>query len=332
MERTVFDKFWFEKHQRKLLWVANSWIGKKYIFRFGKRGHNVKNRIVKITPNSVAEFISTNGEVVELKEHFFIRNFYAQRLYYYLYPMWAVMHIWDWFVADHFQLAPQLSFGFSTLTVYPGSLGSNQPDDGAVGENTGTTSWSGIIGATGNTIQHSAGGASFVNIVAITGSYRNNNRGIYSFVTSSLTSGATISAATLSLTGDSKADSPGNAPDVNIYAATPGDPNALVAADYSQCGSTAFSTAVTYSAFATGFGNNDFILNSSGIANINKTGTSSFSSRNANYDVSGVTPANDTNTSRMTIYSAHGAGGGAGSPTLVVTYTVVTSTAMLSFF
>ena len=34
-KQKVFDKFWFEKHQNKLLWFANSWIGKQF-FQFKK--------------------------------------------------------------------------------------------------------------------------------------------------------------------------------------------------------------------------------------------------------------------------------------------------------
>ena len=128
-EQVVFDKYWFAKHQNKLLWLANSWIG-KYIFQFKKMGHHLENRIVKITPYSVGEVISIKGEEVEIKEHFFSRNEYARKLYFYLYPLWLFMHCWDYFTADHFHLAPQLNFGFSTLTISPSSIGAHNPVDG----------------------------------------------------------------------------------------------------------------------------------------------------------------------------------------------------------
>ena len=60
-----------------------------------------------------------------------------------------------------------------------------------------------------------------------------------------------------------------------------------MAGDYGGFGSTEFATAIAISTITTGFEN--FTLNASGIANINKSGISKFGARSLD-DVDGVAP------------------------------------------
>lgn len=328
-EEVVFDKYWFQKHQSKILWLANSWIG-KYIFQFKKMGHYLENHIVKITPNSVAEFLSVKGDEIELKEHFFNYNEYAKKLYFYLLPVWYLMHAWDWIIADHkwfdkWQLAPQLSFGFDTLTQYPGSIGANDPVDGVVSRTTVDETWTTIVAGAG---KGTGVGIGYINIrtiaTATSNQFERIERGIICFDTSALTAGATISAVVLSIRGTGKTNGLGS-PDLHVCSATPANTNNLVNADYGQLGTTSFGNVAYADYSITGY--NDITLNASGISNISKTGISKFGTRlswdiNNNFTGTWASGAN----SRL---SYNAVAFGSNFPTLVVTYTVAVGPANL---
>jgi hypothetical protein len=150
--------------------------------------------------------------------------------------------------------------------------------------------------------------------------WRRIARAIILFDTSTLGSGANISAATLSLDGYTKSDDNSWAPNVNIYSSAPVSNTAVVAGDFDSLGLTAYcDTPITYAGWNTS-GYNDFVLNASGLAAINKTGVSKFGTRGANYDVADTPPAwGDTKTAYIWASSVeHGAGY---QPKLVVTYT-----------
>lgn len=103
-------------------------------------------------------------------------------------------------------------------------------------------------------------------------------RGIFTFDTSALTSSATISAVTLSLTGSGSTPAVGaGATSMHITSASPASNNTLVASDFSNVGETSFASIPTGSYLSTGY--NDFVLNASGIANVSLTGISRFGSR-----------------------------------------------------
>jgi hypothetical protein len=254
-----------------------------------------------------------NGEV-ELRQHFFVRNEYALRLQKVFYPIWITFHIWDIITRP----IPQLNLGFDTLTVNP------VPEttvDGSV-KQTGThLTWSQLRDGAGNGYDYAAvGGGQFAIIRTDDSSNTWDWLGRYIclFTTSSLTAGADISAATLSLFGVSKSDSLSVSPTINIYTSSPSNNDVLVNSDYSQIGTTAqCNTDMTYSNYSiTGY--NDFSLNSSGISNISKTGISKFGVR-SNYDASNTMPT-------WTNYSVFNFGGYFSSetsnkPKLVVTYT-----------
>ena len=268
-----------------------------------------------------------NGQI---REHFFSRNEYARKLYFYLYPLWLAMHIWDWFVADHFQLAPQLSFGFSTLTQYPSSIGTNNPTDGSMAQDTDNSTWATIQSGAGNYKDDTSIG---VGIVIGSGTNMNTwiylSRATFCFDTSALTSSAIISSAILSLYGTNKSDgfTYPTTPNINIYASTPASTSSLATSDFTQIGSTALcDTPITYAGFSTS-GYNDFNLNANGIKNINKTGISCFGARNVNYDVNNTPPYHPASGQQFTTLDFYTAKS-INKPKLVVTYIVGTTYTM----
>ena len=280
-ESCVFDQAWFNKHQQKLVWLVNSWLG-RLIFRYRKIGHYPTNKIVKITPNSIAEFMGVKNGRIELKEHFFARNEYARKLYFVLLPVWYFMHAWDYFTVDHFKLAPQLSFGFSTLTQYPGSIGTDNPVDGQVLRDIASP------GVAFSVLRSGAGtsaGSEIQGTVQLTASsdadkFQTLTRLIFCFDTSAIGATSTISAATISLWGAAKnLTLTGTAPELCIAASTPAKTNALVAADYGQTGVTSFGS-VSYANFdGTNTQYTVISFNAAGIAAISKTGISQFSAK-----------------------------------------------------
>ena len=317
-EQVVFDKYWFSKHESKLLWLANSWAG-KYIFRFKKMGHSLSNKIVKITPNSVGEFVDFKDGKATIKEHFFSRNEYARKLYFALLPMWYTMHTWD-MVANLFN-QPQLNFGFDSLTVNPGSIGSNNPVDGYVRESTSNQAWADLVDATGNQVKYTGSTEEMIAVAcdSINNRYNRVQRSIYLFDTSALTSGATISSAVISFYVVWKNDNFSAAPNMNVYSSNPASTNSLIAADFSTLADTALSTAIAYASLASSY--NDFTLNSTGRSNISKTSISKFGARNASYDVANSAPTWQGNGfASVTSYFSNNA---TNKPKLVVTYTVV---------
>ena len=157
--------------------------------------------------------------------------------------------------------------------------GANSPCDGEVRESTGSGStWASLIGtATG--ISASATGTSFA---VKTVSYNVSNqftdiwRCIMNFDTSSITAGATITAATLSLYVNAGYNYGVGLGDTSVHAvsATPASTANVVNGDLSQLGSTSFGNFASINALSGG-SYNIMTLNASGIAAINKTGITS---------------------------------------------------------
>lgn len=167
-------------------------------------------------------------------------------------------------------------------TFYP-VAGANSPVDGRVER--------GIVDETFSTIRNAATGAAQVaessvgapeiTSSATTDQFRQLNRTIYTFDTSSIPTSATIISATLSLYGTDKNNSLGGSPEIDIVGATPASTDTLVGSDYAQLGSTVFASK-TYADWSTS-SYNDFTLNASGLANITKGGISKFGAR-VNWD------------------------------------------------
>jgi hypothetical protein len=113
-------------------------------------------------------------------------------------------------------------------------------------------------------------------------------RGFLVFDTSSLGSGVYIAAATLTLTGAAISSGGTNTEAYNIYSSTGG--TTVSGTDFNKGGTIAFSTAIGQTSLAAS-GVFTWTLNSSGIAQISKTGNTFFSVREATYDIGNGAPA-----------------------------------------
>lgn len=196
----------------------------------------------------------------------------------------------------------------ATLTVYP------DPDV----ETTSVDGYSFLNNANYTTTRNAAAGQNAAdndgelqieNGFGGAGSTYNIGRSFVLFDTSALTSGATISAAVLSLNSGGAKD---GTTAVDIVSGSPASNTAIVADDYDQCGSTSFGSIAS-----TSNGYNDFTLSAAGIATISKTGVSKFCARH-NGDLNNTTPA----ARHYSYMRSADLSGTSTDPKLVVTYTV----------
>jgi len=316
----MFDKEFFKKRQKVLLWLLNKPFIRVW-FRW-VMCIDYKERILQITPNSYTfdgRIIFVKGKpTAELKTDFRTHNKYSKRLFYAFKPFWWVLHTWDTLIANNF--CKRLNLGFDS-TFYPDAGIGNDTVDGHCRHWTGSPiTWADLIAGVG----YDANGTIDTMAMQMTASAANDwvslVRMLFTFDTSDIGSG-TITAATLSLYGSSKVDYLSATPDIGIYASAPADNNALVGGDYDSLGSTAFSTAITYANWATD-GYNDFSLNANGRTNINKTGVSTFGARNVNYDVGATEPPWASSQVSQLVAIAADITGTTSDPKLVVTWSV----------
>lgn len=322
MKNIVFDKQWFEKYQSRMLWLLNAPLI-KYWFRWVMCIEN-RDFINQITPSSYsfgARYID-NKKRIEIKTDFRSHDKYSKRLYYAFRPFWYLLHFFDWAMLDRVEELTHLSFGFSTLTVFPDA--GSTTNDGEVQMGTGAT-WAIVQGAaTGDATTQSGGGDGSTACV-ICGSWKISSsswfvyRGFTLFDTSGLTSGAVISACTYSLcTSTAVAISNDDAGNIDIITTTPASNTALVITDYPQVGTTLQATSLAGSSWSASDGTyNDFVFNSTGRGNISKTGISKFGVRQSN-DTSNTQPAGKN---RFTCYLSANTGT-TKDPKMVITYTI----------
>lgn len=312
MQYLAFNKDWFKKNQKLIIILLNHWATKK-IFRYLLKIKD-SDFIIEITPNSYSTFLGFNGSEVSLRSDFRTHWKYSKRMYFAFKPLWWTLHFWDWLFADRF--VPKLSFGFTTLTVYPNADPETTTVDGHVG-------YSGS-GETYATVRNALTGTSAVDntsILDILSSFNGADytirRGFFLFDTSSLGSSATINSAILSLASSTGDNLDANTVSINIYTSSPASNTALATADYDQVGSTAqCDTAKTIASLSSGY--NDFTLNATGISNISKTGVSKFGGRIVERDVTSTAP---TGANYAAIFAAEQAGTGS-DPKLVVDYSI----------
>jgi len=214
----------------------------------------------------------------------------------------------------------------ASATYYPDAHEETSSVDGSVREWGVDKTWGAIRIADGVGAFDSV---TEVNAIIYEASTTNNQysglgRSIFLFDSSGLDDDAIISAATLSLYGSAKSSGLDGTPDINIYSSNPTSNITLEAGDYASLGADAFcDTPITYANWKTTdpFWN-DFVLNATGIASIDREGVSKFGTRNAYHDVGGVQPpwiseARD----ELNCYTADKGNGF--KPKLVVTYTTV---------
>ncbi len=246
---------------------------------------------------------------------------FAKRLYFAFKPLWWTLHAWDWLVADRF--APQWSFGFTALTQYPGSNGTDNPVDGNI-RNTGTD-WATVRGASaGNETLYDQQYGELAATHFVSGTTYYIWRGYFLFDTDEITAGGTVSAdPTISFakTGDAAEDTDGS--DIDIVSCSPASATALADGDFDQVGATVFASKALSSWEGVAGTYQVFTLDANGVANFNKTGNSPFGARSSrDTDNSAPTGAN-----RGYCYFSNYAGT-TRDPKLQATYTIATAGAV----
>ena len=318
----AFDKSWFRKHQGILLWLLNtSGIRRlsRWILRIRPWDCPTHEHIVSIGPSCFTYGLKRlNGNLVEVTTDFRTHPKFAKRVYFALRPVWWMLHAWDWAIADRF--IPELSFGFTDLTVYP-AAGANSPVDGHI--RSYDYSWSAARVSEANAITPDPTLA-FDYIVK--GDFQagpniyNIGRSAFLFNTAALTSGASISAAIFSTypQGYSGTDETTYPANLSLVASNPASNANLATTDFNDFGTTKFADSDVLLSNYTGAAYIPMTLNAAGIAAISKTAITKL----------GIRPSNDFSDSTIPTalsfaygYFADEAGTGK-DPKLVVTYTV----------
>ncbi len=204
------------------------------------------------------------------------------------------------------------------LTVYPDAGSGSTTVDGTVERGTDGT-WSEVRDGAGTavTTTNSFYGT-WLGCKGTTNVWDGIRRCIFTFDTSGLGAGASISAAILSLYGFNKDDNWGNQ-SARLTASTPAADNNLANDDYGQVGATAMASDIAISAWSTS-GYNDFTLNASGISNISKTGISKFGLRLAS-DADNSAPTWSSYNAAQAYHYFADYTGTTRDPKLVITYT-----------
>jgi len=325
----VFGKKWFEKHQSKLLWLLNTPVVKiwfRWIMRIRRYDCPMSETINRIEPNSFsygAKFITEDK--IEIKTDFRTHDKFAKRLYFAFKPLWHIIHFWDMTFAN--QISQQLNFGFDTLTAYPDPHPESATVDGITQRSVANPGevWATHKAGAGTISEDTNGIDVFVQFRGATtlNQWIQLYRSMFLFDTSALPDDASISATVLSIAGQNKADPTSNAPTLNIYTTTPASNTGLVAADFSQYGTTKqCDSDVTYAGWQTGATYNAFTFNATGIGNVSLTGISKFGCREATYDVGSSTPTWGANAETFFACYFADTAGTTSDPKLVVTYTV----------
>lgn len=203
------------------------------------------------------------------------------------------------------------------------------PDTG----NPGTTTCNGYVqdsNATYSTAQSGGGTlASVTDSTSVTNAIHNSNlagtyyvtRSFFLFDTSSLTSSATISAATfrwyVNSVGNTDSDS------IRMITTTPASNTSLATGDFGNVGTVAQATADIAIGSLTLTADNTFTLNSTGIGSISKTGITKFGLRTTK-DISATQPTG----SNTVVLAFSGCTSPTGhKPLLTVTYTLAATNA-----
>lgn len=273
----AFSFEWFERHQKKLLWMLNTpVIGS--IFRKIMLIPE-KSKIHKITPCDFKYNLRyENDGTKKQTSHFVTRAQYAKRLYYCFKPVWWLMHYMDELFLDRF--LPQYSWGFTTLTAYSDHDPETNTVDGLCLA-AGTFDWADIVNHAGNVADdNDAFEEMLLRCSGTTNKWDRCSRIFLLFNTSSIDSGDQIDSAVLSvyqystITYELTTQSHG----VTVVSSNPASNTALVAGDFDAVGETRLAQDISYGDFVQSE-YTDWNFNAAGKSAIDKDGISKFALR-----------------------------------------------------
>ena len=219
---------------------------------------------------------------------------------------------------------------FTTTTFYPDANPETTSVDGRVSRNTGSNdSWSTLRGAsTATSVDDSTASMYWVQLNGYSSTgWQDLSRSVYLFDTSALTSGATISSATMSVYCSAKNDdSNTHNQTIEVVQSNPASNTSLATGDWNT------ATRWTMTRQATGIAHgsitasayNDFAFNGTGLGNISKTAVSKFGVVISG-DADNTEPTKDA--AHQTLYTGYFSEqtGTSNDPKLAVTYTTTTT-------
>ena len=259
-EINCFSKEWFEAHQARLLWFANTRYGRDVLGVNGNNSNVGKNKILKIEPRAI-HWVEGN----KVKAEFRSKPEFANKMFHSYKALWEAMHWFDMKIAN--PLVPALNLGFDSLPFYP-AAGNNSPIDGYGGPYSAS-------GAAWATLRSAAGSATILNSTGSdinTGVFSDNDtnlwavvyRGAVLFDISSLEA-TEITDVALDLRGGALKSNNGGNPEMAIVSSNPAANNALAGTDFSigNMGTTEFATRIGYSSWSQA-AYNPFAFNASG--------------------------------------------------------------------
>lgn len=196
--------------------------------------------------------------------------------------------------------------------------GANSPCDGAVRKTPGSVSFASIVTGSGNDAAYISSGAMgnpILTASTTTDQFTALGRFGFNFDTSSIPDDAIITSATMSIYINWHSVSLGTHQLVAV-SFTPASTATIANADYANFGSTALCTPISVSTPAY----NDFVLNSTGLALINKSGVTSLGVK-LEWDRAGVFGGTWASGANNTI-NVNFADAGSNKPKLTVDYEV----------
>jgi len=212
---------------------------------------------------------------------------------------------------------------FTDATFYPDASPETSSVDGYTGNSNVYGSWSGLMAASATLVLDDV--TTLVQTIRDGGAdvYRDFNRPITLFDTSSIGADQTVTAATQELTVSSaNAGTSWDGINLNVYGISPASNTAIVTADHLTISRTpALSAGDAWGALrTTGSGAvASFVFNASGLAAIDTTGISKFAIA-WEYEESDTTPAIDMSSTTGPIWHSAEAAGTANDPKLIVTH------------
>jgi len=219
----------------------------------------------------------------------------------------------------------------ATLTAYPDPNPETSTADGYVQSN--KTSWNLAHAATDGTGSFGAGNgnddssttlvAQATDVSSVFVLYK-ISRGFVLFLTSALTTGATISSATMSLWGTAKTNTDNDGDDwFNVVQSSPASNTAIANGDFDQCGAvdnpTEGATRIDLGSISTG-AYTDWTLDATGLTWISKTSVTKLGLREGHDCINSAVNAGADTLNSLTCSSADNSGTSQ-DPKLVVTYT-----------
>jgi len=308
---------WFNKNQKKLLWLINNKLTRKYFRKL--LSINTDKTITDISVNRFSYTINSTDKAIEKETVFFVSFEISKRLYSKFKLFFWILHYIDSLFLDI--VIPQYSFGLNTLVVIPDKDPTTNTVDGYIQHFVlGGSTWSAMRDAS---VGYTAVTNGANNIVP---SIRTNNvskwdsiiRGVFLFDTSSLGNDISISNAIFSMyvyqtPTDDYNDS------LSLVSCNPASNTTLTADDYSCFTDTEYANSILLSTILI---NTTVSMPLTNYSIINKTGISKFGTRITS-DVLNIEPTPlVSKQSRLAIYFSERITQEL-VPTLTITYSIL---------